>query len=110
MHRNGEETELRGMEIIKYKFPPTRSDTQYLVAVLVFAQKAKKTKEEMADIQSALQRLHKDPHNEGVFLVPASWRNVTPYAGTFVIVNNETQAEGGTYLVLLGNYILICIE
>ena len=81
-----------GDTIIKYKFPPT-TEEKYVVAILVYQQKKKKTKSEITDIVNSLDKNHRDPDNQGAYLVPALWRHRTPFAGTFVFVNNDLEPE-----------------
>ena len=53
----------------------------------------KKTKSEIRDIVDSLEKNHRDPDNQGAYLVPALWRHKTPFAGTFVFVNNDLEPE-----------------
>ena len=86
-----------GDSIIKYKFPPT-TEEKNVVVILVYQQNKKKTKSEIREIVDSLEKNHKDPDNPGVYLVPALWRHKTPFAGTFVLVNNDLEPEEETIL------------
>ena len=83
----------KGDTIIKYKFPPATTEEKYVVAILVYQQIKKKTKSEIRDIVDSLEKNHRDPDNQGAYLVPALWRHKTPFAGTFVLVNNDLEPE-----------------
>ena len=80
---------LRGQSILPFKFPPTKDDSRYIVVILVFVQNKLKTKEEITNMRNALTKTYADQHNVGTALVPASWRELAPYAGSFVIVDKE---------------------
>ena len=80
---------LLGNVTLPFKFPPTKDDSRYIVVILVFVQNKLKTKEELTNMRNILTKTYADQDNEGTALVPASWRELTPYAGTFVIVDKE---------------------
>ena len=93
----------------------------YVVLILVFVQEGKKTHKELLHNKKMLQRNCtdlvsidcRDPENEGIVLTQANWKDITPYAGTFVIVRDDTEPEG-RFATYLGHcyceYLSVCCQ